>query len=220
MVQSRRSTLRLAGGVLVSALAGCATTSEGNGSTDNSTDTPITGQSPSPSPTATSTSTSTTTSGPTQSPRSPVTSATRKEDGTREWKVPLDFESSKEPFVTFVVGDPQALPRDVHPHYVVTENQRDGEQEITMRVQDRHSTEPVIHETLQFPAQGIAQIQIAAPSTYEVAITTSGEPTKFSVPQSTFDCNDSATGVYVHSDGEIKHTYITTEMACGTDTEY
>jgi hypothetical protein len=197
MVQSRRSALHLIGISLIGVLGGCTEDPRADGSTEQIT------------------------SEPTRTSRPPVTNATRKEGGVREWEVPpYDFESTNEPFVTFVVGDPEALPRDIRPHWIVIESRRESSREISVRVQDRKATPPAIDAELQFPSRGVAQIQLATPSTYAVSVTVSGELTEFSVPQSTFDCNDSTTGVFVGSDGETNVTFVTTEMACGTDTEY
>lgn len=196
MVQSRRSALQLGGVTLIGVLGGCTGSPVADGSTEQAT------------------------SEPTRTSRSPVTNATRGGGGVRSWVVPLNLESSGGPFVSFTVGDPESLPSDVYPHYVVVENQGDSEREIAIRVQDRRATTAAINTEIQFPSLGIAQIEIATPATYDVAITASGKTANLTVAQSTFDCNDSATGVYVRSGGEIEHASVTTEMACHTETEH
>lgn len=208
MLQSRRSALRLVGGVVVCTLAGCATTSTENGSSDELTDTP--------SPTTSEQKTG----DATQSPHSEVTDATRKEGGSREWEVPLEVKSTKEPFVTFHIGEGENLASEIRPHYVVVENQKDSDRRIALRIQDGMASQPAIDTELQFPSLGIAQIGIMAPSAYEASIAVSNEITELTVPQSAFDCNDSATGVYVQPDGGVEHSFVSTAMGCSTETEY
>ncbi|GAA0206378.1 hypothetical protein GCM10009000_020870 [Halobacterium noricense] len=193
---------------MVCTLAGCATTPTENGSSDELTDT----QSPTTSEQKTG--------GTVQSPHSRVTDATRKEGGSREWEVPLEVKSTKGPFVTFRVGDREDLPSEIRPHYVVVENQQNSGRQIALRVQDEKASQPAIDTELQFPSQGIAQIGIMAPSAYETSITVSDETTGLTVPQSAFDCNDSATGVYVQPDEGVEHSFVSTAMGCSTETEY
>jgi hypothetical protein len=152
----------------------------------------------------------------TSTDRPPVTDATRQEGGSEEWLHPSDLESQARPFVSFVVGNEDARPTGVEPHYVVVENQAAEERQIRVQVRDEDAADPAVDTTEQFPAGGILEIQLAEPSAFEVSVTVDGATTTVSVAESRFDCNDSTTGVYVREDGTVADGITATMMGCET----
>lgn len=153
----------------------------------------------------------------TPTPRPPVRNASRSEGGSRDWEVPVGVESSEDPFVSFVVGDPSVPSQDVRPHYVIVENRAERERPVGLRVRDPDAGEPAIDTELRFPPRGLVQVELATPATYEVSVTVSGTTRTVTVDRSSFDCNESATALSVHPDGGVDDRTVTQSMGCGTE---
>jgi hypothetical protein len=180
-----------------------ATTGTDPGTTASSATPP---ESERPEPTATAT------------PRPPVTASERVESPEADWMVPLDLGVDPTVDVGFVVGDPATRPADVEPHYVVVENAVDRERTVAVTVADRAAAEPALDVAPSLPPRGLAQVELAAPATYEVTVATAAGPeATVSIPASRFDCNDSATRASVGADG-VDDRLVTTTLACGTAT--
>jgi hypothetical protein len=180
-----------------------ATTGTDPGTTASSATPP---ESERPEPTATAT------------PRPPVTASERVESPEADWMVPLGFGRDPSVAAGFVVGDPASRPRDVEPHFVVVENAVDRERTVAVIVRDRAASAPALDEALTLPAGALAQVELAAPATYEVTVATAeGPEATVPIPASRFDCNDSATRASVDADS-VDDRLVTTTLACGTTT--
>jgi len=148
----------------------------------------------------------------TPTPRSPVTDATRTENGAREWLV-LGPEGDASPFVTYIVGSPVARPTGVEPHHVVVANQA-AARTMTVRVSERAADQPAVDAELSFPADGICQLELAEPARYGVTVTAGGVETAVTISE--FDCNEATTGIFVGPDGTAETESTRTMLGCQT----
>jgi hypothetical protein len=159
------------------------------------------------------------------SPSSPWTGGT-PDDGTPT-PIPPDPDASfdeetfemdrtpESPFAERPLGDRTGLPNpdDNKPHGVVVWNGVDREREVRVRVVGR-DVGTLLDTAWTFPARGYVALTLNWPDTYRIRCTTGARTDEATVPQGTFDCNDSRTTVGVFGDGTVEQMTVSTTMAC------
>ena len=128
-----------------------------------------------------------------------------------------DWNPSGEPVATLSINDREGLsfPDNNRPHSLALWNAVDREREVGVTWVDGQTEELERLEAVAVPADGLLQVDLLLPTSYDVVVRADGETLgEYAVGRDAFDCNESASRLGLAARELVDYGVISTAVAC------
>jgi hypothetical protein len=153
--------------------------------------------------------------GTTDDERTTDDGTTTEDDGTTEDR--SEWDPSGEPVATLSINDREGLsfPDNNRPHSLVLWNAVDREREVRVAWGDGRTEELERLESVAVPADGLLQVDLLLPTSYDVIVRVGGETLgEYAVGRDAFDCNESANRLGLAERELVDYGVISTAAGC------